>query len=91
MCNRSLNYVVQCKDSDSGMTGCFGYDRQSYLDEGYFRAKTPIFNSTAELLSWGIENDVTLVFKPVSAKPEPEVEVEQSMTALESTTSSPSM
>jgi len=38
-----MNYTIQCKDVDSGKTGCFLFDEDHWKKTGEFRAVSEVF------------------------------------------------
>lgn len=64
----ALNYAIQCTDVISGKTGTFAFDTKEYLAADkplQFEAKSPVFNSVAELFAWAKANNVKLETRPV--------------------------
>ena len=64
----AMNYAIQCTDTASGETGCFGFDTEEYLQADkrlQFKAKTPVFSSLDDLFNWARENGVELFCVPV--------------------------
>lgn len=45
------NYCTHCRDTESGIVGCFMYDVQHYQDTGEFIATSEIYGSLARLFT----------------------------------------
>lgn len=51
------NYTVQCKDINSGKTGCFFFDIPHWQQTGEFKATSPVYADLNEFYSRTIPAD----------------------------------
>lgn len=51
-----MNYTVQCKDVESGKTGCFLFDTEYWQETGKFKAISPVFYDLHEFYEWDNAN-----------------------------------
>ena len=64
-----MNYTIQCKDTISGKTGCFGFSTKKYLSANeklQFIALTPIFDNLIDLFAYAKTNNIALACEVVN-------------------------
>ena len=58
-----VNFTTQCKDNKSGETGCFTYNLQDRIKDGYFTATSPVFPDLCDLFMYCNKHKITLDMK----------------------------
>lgn len=48
----TTDYAIQCRDVTTGVTGCFMFDLDHWVDTGEFRARSPVFENLLDFYAW---------------------------------------
>jgi hypothetical protein len=55
-----MRYTIQCKDQDTGQTGCFGFDPAKGHTANNFHAITPVFGNLQDFYLWAHGQEIEL-------------------------------